>query len=171
MDPAYHREFKAQAIFRMEEKRTHIAKCLHQLDETELWWRPNASSNSVGNLLLHLAGNIGQYILSSLANQPDTRQRAAEFAATDGFRKAEAWELLDTTISQACAAIAACPAGEMLRVRKVQGFEFSGLGVVLHVVEHLSYHTGQIAYLVKWRQDQPLGLYDDFDLNTLNEPD
>jgi uncharacterized damage-inducible protein DinB len=170
MDPAYHQEFKAQAIFRLEEKRAHIAKCLRQLDEAELWWRPNASSNSVGNLLLHLSGNISQYILSSLANQPDTRQRAAEFTATDGFTKAQAWQLLDTTITQACATVAACPAGEMLRVRKVQGFEFSGLGVVLHVVEHLSYHTGQIAYLVKWRQDQPLGLYEDFDLNTLNEP-
>jgi hypothetical protein len=32
------------------------------LPDDQLWWRPNNGSNSVGNLLLHLNGNLRQWI-------------------------------------------------------------------------------------------------------------
>ena len=161
-------EFKDQAIFRFQEKKVHIAKCFQQLREEDIWSRPNASSNSVGNIILHLCGNIGQYVLSSLAQQPDVRERDLEFSTEGGLSKEELLDKISTTIDQACAAVRACKEEELLREREVQGFVFSGLGVVLHAVEHLSYHTGQVAYLVKLRNDQQIGLYDDFDLNVKN---
>ncbi|WP_367391916.1 DinB family protein [Lewinella sp. LCG006] len=161
-------EFKDQAIFRFQEKKVHIAKCFQQLREEDIWSRPNASSNSVGNIILHLCGNIGQYVLSSLAQQPDVRERDLEFSASGGLSKEELLDKISTTIDQACAAVRACKEEELLRERQVQGFVFSGLGVILHAVEHLSYHTGQVAYLIKLRNDQQIGLYDDFDLNVKN---
>jgi uncharacterized damage-inducible protein DinB len=161
-------EFKDQAIFRFQEKKTHITKCFQQLTEKDMWSRPNASSNSVGNIILHLCGNIGQYILSSLAQQPDVRERDLEFSTEGGLSKAELLHKLSTTIDEACAAVNACADAELLQKRQVQGFTFSGVGIILHAVEHLSYHTGQIAYLVKLRNDQQIGLYDDFNLNTKN---
>lgn len=163
-----HQEFKDQAIFRFQEKKTHIAKCFEQLTEEDMWSRPNSASNSVGNIILHLCGNIGQYVLSSLAQQPDVRERDLEFSADGGFGKEALLEKISTTIDQACAVVRACKEEELLREREVQGFTFSGLGVILHAVEHLSYHTGQIAYLVKLRNNQQIGLYNDFDLNVKN---
>jgi uncharacterized damage-inducible protein DinB len=165
----YHEVFKAQIIFRLEEKQAHLLKCIDQLKEEEMWWRPNESSNSVGNILLHLCGNISQYILSSLGQQPDIRERDAEFAARAGYDKAALWKKMANTIEEACRVVTATSQEEMLRERMVQGFQFSGVGVALHAVEHLSYHTGQVAYLVKLLKDRQIGLYDDFDLNLKNE--
>ena len=169
MATTYHDVFKAQIIFRLEEKKVHLLKCIDQLSEEDIWWRPNESSNSVGNILLHLCGNIGQYIISSLGQQPDIRERDVEFAARKGFDKNKLWKKMAATIEEACSVVAASSSEEMLRIRTVQGFEFSGLGVALHAVEHLSYHTGQVAYLVKLLKDRQIGLYDDFDLNQKNE--
>lgn len=162
-------EFKEQTIFRLQEKKEHIAKCFLQLSDADMWWQPNESSNSVGTIILHLCGNIGQYVMSSLGQQPDSRERDAEFSARNSHNKEELLQLISQTIDQASEVVENCTEEELLRVRMVQGFSFSGLGVVLHAVEHLSYHTGQIAYLVKLKNDQQIGLYDDFDLNTLNE--
>ena len=162
-------EFKEQAIFRLQEKKDHIAKCFQQLSDQDVWWQPNDSSNSVGTIILHLCGNIGQYVLSSLGHQPDHRERDLEFSTRNSHNKEELLALISDTLDQASEVVRNCSEAELLRVRLVQGFSFSGLGVALHAVEHLSYHTGQIAYLVKMRNDQQIGLYDDFDLNTLNE--
>lgn len=161
--------FKEQAIFRLQEKKQHIAKCFALLKEQDVWWKPNEATNSIGTIILHLCGNIGQYVLSSLGQQPDTRQRDLEFSARNSHDQAELLDMITATIDQASEVVENCTEEELLRVRVVQGFSFSGLGVTLHAVEHLSYHTGQIAYLVKLRNDQQVGLYDDFDLNAKNE--
>lgn len=161
-------EFKDQAIFRLQEKKAHIAKCFAQLHEKDCWWQPNEASNSIGTIIVHLCGNIGQYILSSLAQQADVRERDLEFITKNTYTKEELLQLISDVIDQAGNVIKHCPEEELVRVRQVQGFSFSGLGVVLHAVEHLSYHTGQIAYLVKLKNNQQIGLYDDFDLNTKN---
>lgn len=165
----YHEFFKEQIIFRLEEKQTHLLKCITQLSEEEMWWRPNESSNSVANILLHLCGNIGQYILSSLGQQPDTRERDIEFATREGYNKQILWDKMVHTLESATQVVAHVSPEEMLRIRMVQGFEFSGIGVALHAVEHLSYHTGQVAYMVKLLKDRQVGLYDDFDLNIKNQ--
>lgn len=161
-------EFKDQSVFRLQEKKAHITKCFAQLADEAVWWQPNPSSNSIGTIILHLCGNLGQYVLSSLGQRPDTRQRDLEFSTRNSHNKAQLLQLISDTIDEASQVVRGCSEVELLRVREVQGFSFSGLGVVLHAVEHLSYHTGQIAYLVKLRNDQQIGLYDDFDLNTKN---
>ncbi len=162
-------EFKDQAIFRLQEKKVHIGKCFTQLAEQDMWWQPNASSNSIGTIILHLCGNIGQYVISSLGRQPDTRERDLEFTTKNSHSKAELLQMIGAIIDQASVSVRNASKEELLRVRQVQGFSFSGIGVVLHAVEHLSYHTGQIAYMTKLRNDQQVGLYDDFDLNVKNE--
>lgn len=162
-------EFRGQARLRVEESLEKIRGCLILLDETAFWGRPNASSNSAGHLLMHLTGNIRQYMLSGLGGARDVRKRDLEFkpptppdrAAVESefFEVAgKALELLETLSEEA-----------FLRRKTVQGFELTGLGIVLHVVEHLSYHTGQIAYLTKMKTDQDLGFYRGLDLNATNE--
>ena len=162
-------EFAAQIAHHMELNTPRIEKALAELTEAELWHKPNAQSNSVGNLLLHLCGNITQYVLSSLAGMPDHRVRDAEFAAEGGFTKAELLEKLRHTVQQATQIIRSASGEEMLRERTVQGFQMSGIAISVHVCEHYSYHTGQIAFWVKLLKNKDLDFYAGMDLNAKNE--
>ena len=162
-------EFKENSIFRVEESMRMIRLSLEQLDDQDIWKRPNTSSNSVGNLMLHLCGNISQYAISSLGNNPDVRVRDKEFNADGGYDKADLIYRLDQVVNKAKEIISSTTEEEYLRSREVQGFTMSGIGVVIHVVEHLSYHTGQIAFWTKLIKDRDLGFYQDIDLNIKNE--
>jgi uncharacterized damage-inducible protein DinB len=165
----FEKEFVEQCIFRLNENPPRIEKCLALLTEDEVWQRPNQSSNSIGNLILHLCGNIRQYAVSSLGNEPDRRHRDFEFETKGGFTKEELWSKFSETIALAIATISETNGNDWLRNRKVQGFEFSGIGILIHVVEHLSYHTGQIAYYTKELKNKQVGFYDGQDLNIKNE--
>ena len=161
-------EFAAQIAYHMELNTPRIEKCLAELTEDELWQRPNSGSNSVGNLLLHLCGNITQYVLASLGGQPDLRIRDAEFAAEAGFTKAELLQKLSSTVHQAVTIIRSASTEEMLQKRTVQGFQMSGIAIAVHVCEHYSYHTGQIAFWVKLLKNKDLGFYVGVNLNAKN---
>jgi len=149
----------------LEECLPRIRKCLLELTEEEVWSRPNGESNSAGNLVLHLCGNVGQYILSGLGGAPDHRDRPKEFSARGGLPRAELLDRLERTMEAAGRVIDALDARALLERRVVQGFDYDGVGILIHVIEHFSYHTGQIAYLVKARKGMDLGFYRGVDLN------
>jgi len=170
MKPNQHTtELIQNAILRLDENTDKIKKCLWELTEEEIWRRPNAASNSVGNLLLHLCGNIRQYAISSLGGKLDVRERDAEFSARETGNKSELFAKLSGTVEEAITVLKKLNSEELLRVRSVQGYTFSGIGIVMHVVEHYSYHTGQIAFWTKLLRDQDLGFYAKVDLNVKNE--
>ena len=161
-------DFVEQSRYRMDESLRMIKKSLRRLNEDDIWKRPNPSSNSVGNLILHLCGNIRQYMISSLGGQVDIRQRDEEFETLDGKSKAELLDMLEAVLRDSGRVLSEVSEDELRRIREVQGFNMSGIGVVIHVVEHLSYHTGQIAFWTKLLKDEDLGFYDGFDLNIKN---
>jgi uncharacterized damage-inducible protein DinB len=169
MKKSIHQEFIAQTIFRLEENLPRINNCLNRLSEDQVWQKPNKSSNSIANLTLHLCGNITQYILSSLGNTEDIRARDLEFSTTNGYSKKELFDKINQVILASVEVIKNCKEEQLLEVKQVQGFEFSGIGIIIHVVEHLSYHTGQIAFWTKYLKDQDLGFYADLDLNVKNK--
>ena len=158
------REFIDQAIEHFDANTPRIEKCLAQLKESEVWKRPNANSNSIGNLILHLCGNINQWINASLGGKPDTRQRDAEFDAVEGKNKAELMLMLKTVTDEARAVILGMTNEDLLAIRNVQCYDKSGIGIIIHVVEHYSYHTGQIAYWTKLLLDKDLGFYEGLEL-------
>lgn len=162
-------ELKAQIVLRMQENLPRIEKCLNLLSQEEVWQKHNETSNSIANLILHLCGNITQYIHSSLGQQPDYRARDEEFSTTSGLSKKELYIKIETTINEACEIINTCSNEELERRRNVQGFTLTGIGCAIHVSEHLSYHVGQIALLTKLLTNKDLGFYDGQDLNTNNE--
>lgn len=162
-------EFIAQSIYRMEEKLTHFEKAMTQVSEADVWKRPNPSSNSIGNIIIHLCGNITQYIISSLGEQPDIRERDAEFAAQGGMTKAELLAKLQSTVQQANQVIKQLDQDRLLDIRSVQAYQFSAIGIILHVVEHFSYHTGQITFWVKLLKDVDLNLFAGVNLNKKNQ--
>ncbi|MEH6407607.1 MAG: DinB family protein [Leeuwenhoekiella sp.] len=161
--------FKESALYRIDESTRMITLALNEVDEEQVWLKPNAKSNSIGNIILHLCGNIGQYAVSSLGNLPDTRERNIEFAVLEGLSKEELLQKLLKTVEKAKEIIQNLPAEEFIRKRQVQAYEFSGIGVIMHVVEHYSYHTGQIAFWVKLLTEQDLGFYNGIDLTKKNQ--
>lgn len=162
-------DFKAQSLHYFHLNTPRIEKCLDLLSEVEVWQRPNAASNSVGNLILHLCGNIRQYIISGLGRQADTREREEEFLASGGLTKQQLLQKLTDTVAEAATVIETAEEENLLAQRQVQGYALTGTGIVIHVVEHYSYHAGQIAFLTKQLRNEDLGFYEDADLNIKNE--
>lgn len=161
-------EFITQAINRLEENTPKIQKCLDELSEEDIWKRPNSSSNSSGNIILHLCGNITQYILSGLGEIEDQRERDKEFYTKGGLTKKELFDKLQSILTQAADTIRNINPEDMMRKRSVQGVELSAIGIIIHVVEHYSYHTGQIIFWTKLLKGKDLAFYANVDLNKKN---
>jgi uncharacterized damage-inducible protein DinB len=136
-----------------------IKKCVDLLDEDNMWWRGSEAENSVGNLLLHLSGNVRQWIISGLGGAPDRRERPREFSARGGMPKTEALSRLESTVREAAAVLRGLREDDLLIERTIQGFKRTGLQAALHVVEHFSYHTGQIVFITKLRTQTDLKFY------------
>ena len=142
-----------------DESIPRLEKCLGLLTEAEIWHRPNARSNAVGNLVLHLCGNSRQWIISTLGSEPDLRQRQAEFDEQGPLPVGQLLEML-RTLRQDLERVLDQISPEMLvKDYPVQGFEESGTGILIHVVEHFSYHVGQVTYFVKAFKDVDTGYY------------
>ena len=149
----------------IQESVSRIKKCLGQLEDAEIWYRPNNNTVSVGNLVLHLCGNVRQWILSGMAGKPDHRNRQGEFDTTGPIPRGKLVEDLDQLMEEVSIYLNTISFDQLVAVYKVQGFEESGIAILLHVVEHFSYHVGQITYFVKTRKDIDLKYYGGLDLN------
>ena len=159
---------KTEIVRKNNENLERIKTCLDQLNENQIWHKSNSHTNSIANLILHLNGNITQYILSSLGKEPDERQRPLEFSIEKGTNKEELTLLISKCISKANQVIRDTKEQRLLKEEIVQGFQMTGLSNLVHVCEHLSYHTGQIALLTKIITNQDLGFYGDLDLDQTN---
>ena len=133
-----------------------IARCLEVLSEEDVWWRAHETNNSVGNLLLHLAGNVRQWIVSGIGGKPDTRQRPLEFSERNPIPKKIVWSKLHDVVAEASQVLESFPTEQLLDKCKIQGFDKTALQAIFHVVEHFSMHTGQIIYITKLREGRDL---------------
>jgi uncharacterized damage-inducible protein DinB len=151
------RLFLAEARFHLNEQYLPwLRACLEKLSEQDVWWRPNAKSNSAGNLILHLCGNIRQWVIHGVAGAEDVRQRSAEFAEQGPIPKAELLARLEAALAEVDEVLRRVTAEELAQARQIQGFDQTVLSAIFHVVEHFSYHTGQIIYLTKMRTGEDL---------------
>ena len=161
-------ELVKNALYRLDESTRMVKISMAEISEEEFWLKPNASLNSIANLILHLCGNITQYIISSLGEEEDVRKRDFEFSTTQGASKSDLFSKLEDTVDRAKRVIYDATQEQLLNMRLVQGFSFSGVGVIMHAVEHYSYHTGQIAFWTKQLRNKDLGFYEGTDLNINN---
>jgi uncharacterized damage-inducible protein DinB len=136
-----------------------IAACLAPLGEEDIWWRPNEASNSIGNLVLHLAGNVRQWIVAGVGGTDDRRDRQAEFDQRDAIPGGELLARLRSVVNEAAEVIEGLTPAQLAERRLIQGYETTVLGAIYHVVEHFSMHTGQIILLTKARTGRDLGFY------------
>jgi Protein of unknown function (DUF1572) len=136
-----------------------LRACVESLSDEQIWWRPNPSSNSIGNLLLHLNGNVRQWLVDSFQRQEDRRDRPAEFAATGDISGTELLARLESTLTEARSVLDRLAEADLLAPMEIQGYHLHGLDAVYQVVEHFGLHYGQIAYITKMLRDKDLGFY------------
>ena len=137
-----------------------IERCLELITDEQIWCRANPQSNSIGNLLLHLSGNLRQWIVTGLGGGTDARDRDSEFAQRDMIPRAELLAKLKETLGEADATLAVFDPNKLLDAYRIQGFEEKALDAILHVVEHFSMHTGQIILMSKMFAEVDLEFYD-----------
>jgi len=147
-------------LFLLNDYLPKIELCLNDLADEQIWWRPNDQTNSIGNLVLHVCGNIRQWIVSGVGNHKDERIREAEFAQRDVIPKSGLLEHLRTTLSDVDKVLSNLDSGILLERRNIQGRDVSVLQAIFHVTEHFSMHTGQIIMLTKIVTARDLGFYD-----------
>ena len=143
------------------EYRTQLRLSVEALPDDGLWWRANEHSNSVGNLLLHLNGNVRQWILGGVGRQANDRHRASEFAARTGPPAAALLADLDRTLDEVDAVLAGLTEADLLEPRTIQGRDIPVLAAIFHVVEHFSQHLGQITLIAKLRAPGAINFYED----------
>lgn len=136
-----------------------LKTCVESLSEDQIWWRPNDASNSVGNLLLHLNGNVTQWLVASFNRAEDQRNRPAEFSAREGITRSELLQRLSATLDEAAGVLERLTVEELLAPYEIQGYHVRGLEAIYQVVEHFGLHYGQIAYITKLLHASDLGFY------------
>lgn len=172
VDVALCRIFVAEVRRRLiAESVPRLKTCLALLSQEEIWQRPNRETVSIGNLVLHLNGNLRQWVLSTLGGLPDTRQRQSEFDEPGPLPTAELLGRLDEVMSGVEQVLARVTPDVLLATHRVQGFEETGTAILLHVTEHYSYHVGQITYAVKSRKAVDVGYYQGVDLGRTTSVD
>lgn len=150
---------QSSALYFLDWNHQRIVRCVEELPENKIWHRPNNNSLSVGNQILHLEGNIRQWAVHGLGGRPDVRRRDAEFAAEGGISSAELLARFAEVIEDAKLVVSDLTEQDILRERDVQVYRHDGVFVLLHVIEHLSYHTGQIIFYTKAVLNVDLGFY------------
>jgi uncharacterized damage-inducible protein DinB len=138
-----------------------IRHCVDALPRAAVWARPNEASNSVGNLLVHLTGNVTEWILGGVGRRPIERYRAGEFAQRDGAEAAKLLANLEAVLKDADSVLAGLTESDLERSLVVQDRDTTVLGVIYHVVEHFSMHTGQIVYMTKIYAPGKIQFYED----------
>lgn len=159
MEPDEHalaKIFCNDARSQFEKYTPRIVRCLQLLSEKEIWWRPNDASNAAGNIVLHLCGNVRQWIISALGGAPDFRERDKEFSERGPIPRRVLISQLRSTVKQACWTIDSLPSKTLSQEFEIQGFRVTGLVAIAHVYEHFAYHTGQIIYLTKLKRGKDL---------------
>jgi uncharacterized damage-inducible protein DinB len=128
-----------------------IVHCLRQSSDEDVNWRPFAGANSVANIVVHLCGNVGQWIVSAVGGAPEKRDRPGEFAQDLRATPAELVERLEATVREADAAIAGVTGETILAPRKIQGWDKTVLAAIFHALTHFEGHTHQVVYITRLR--------------------
>ena len=136
-----------------------IRGALAVISDDDCWWRGHETDNSIGNLVLHLSGNIRQWIYHTLGGHEYARDRDREFSERNRIPKAELIAHLEQAVMDADEVLKDFPTEKLHRQYHIQIYNVTGFEAILHVTEHFSYHTGQIIYIAKLRSGKDLKFY------------
>jgi hypothetical protein len=148
-DQGFGRAYVTEARRRLAGCHEKIKHCLAQLDVAQVWWRPRESLNSIANLVLHLCGNLRQWLVAGVGRAADVRDRPREFSERGPLPKEELLQRLEDVVREADVALAAADEARLLEPRRIQGFETTALAAVFDCLAHLSGHTQEIVHMTR----------------------
>ena len=152
-------EFLRFSARKLRELNRRILACLDKLSEDQIWFRGRENENAVGNLCLHLAGNVRQWIGHGVAGKEDIRIRDQEFSARGGRSMEEVKALLAETVEEAAQVVERLRPEALMLEKHIQKYDVTLLSAIYHVVEHFAQHTGQIIFATKAFTGEDLGFY------------
>ena len=126
-----------------------IRTCLDALKVEQIWWRPNESSNAIGNLVLHCVGSTRFYIGHVVGGRDFVRDRTAEFAERRELPAAELRARLDMAIEEADEVLAQVDPTTLLETTARTPKPMTLLEAISLQLAHYALHAGQIAYATK----------------------
>ena len=135
----------------LTEARDKIVHCLKQLNDDQANWRPFEQQNSLANIILHLCGNIRQWIIGGVGGTPDTRNRPAEFADRKRYAVSDLIDRLNATVREADEVIARVPRERLLEPVRVQGFDTTPMGAIYHSVSHFVGHSQEVINITRFQ--------------------
>lgn len=153
------RLFLDYSIRKLQQSAGRVDECLARLNEEQVWARGSENLNTIGNLVIHVCGNIRQWILAGVGGEPNNRDRDAEFAASGGISVVSLRNQLRNTVELAVPVIAGQTSEQLTRTIHVQNYDITSLEAIYHVVEHLGDHAGQIIFATKMMTGDDLGFY------------
>ena len=143
--------FGTQAGTELASALAKIKHCIDQLTNEQVWWRSDPSLNSIGNLILHLCGNVRQWIVAGLGDAADCRDRPAEFSERGPIPKDELIRKLDAVVNEAKTVLARQTAQQLLEARRIQEFDVTGLAAIFDSVPHFRGHTQEIIHMTRFQ--------------------
>lgn len=143
------RTYLATCRHRLAESVKKIKHCLGQLGEEQVWWRPRESQNSIANIVLHLCGNLRQWVISGAGEAPDVRDRPREFSERSPIPKAELIRRLEETVAQADTVLGNLTDQQLLEARRIQGFEETVLSAIFDSLAHFQGHAQEIVLMTR----------------------
>lgn len=141
--------YKRASVQQIVEGMMKIRHCLDQLDHQQIWWRPHASMNSIANLLLHLTGNMRQWLIAGLTDGQDTRYRQLEFDDRSLRSSHELLAALEHTADTACDCIQQASLHDLMQRRRVQQFDLDGFQTIQDSVCHFRGHVQEIIHMTR----------------------
>lgn len=154
-------EFKRRVF---SESYPRIFKCLSMINDDELWFTPNKNTPSIGSLVLHLCGNGKQWVVCGIGNAPDNRDRDKEFEKHKNIKKSDLVFVMENLKVQMTEVLHQIKEEDLRTPKRIQGFDENTFTVLIHVLEHFSYHTGQITTLTKLITNKQTDYYGSMDL-------
>jgi len=139
----------AAAAHELESALHRIKHCLRQLTDEQVWHRSQPSLNNIGNLILHLCGNLRQWVVAGLGGAPDVRNRHAEFAERGPIPKDELVRRLETVVEESKRVLNCVDARQLAEPRRIQGFDVTGVAAIFDSVPHFRGHTQEIVHLTR----------------------
>jgi hypothetical protein len=137
------------AAHELESALNRIKHCLGQLNDEQMWRRSQPSLNSIGNLILHLCGNLRQWIVSGVGGASDARNRPAEFAERGPIPKDELMRKLEAVVKEAKGVLAGVDARQLAEDRRIQGFDVTGVAAIFDSIPHFRCHTQEIVHMTR----------------------
>lgn len=139
----------AEARLTLEKSHERIRHCLLQLDDAQVNWRPFDAQNSIANVVLHLCGNLRQWIISGLGGAPDVRNRPAEFSDRHNYSRDELLDRLAGVVSEAATVLSKVSGAQLLGPRRIQGFDVTVMHALWDTISHFVGHTHEIVYITR----------------------